>query len=168
MNRTWKILRTRVTQLFFPIILTQHEIKTRIKGNNNMTWRNNNCSNKYMSNWQSNQNFKNQTSSISHLLSNGRRCLFFCPLNGILEGSLWGKKVKKEDRSWIKINSIKYPNLRLNQLKRLKQYFGKKKITDKGIWQSNWKMSNFSCYQRSLQIANSRSLLFLCLCPLQT
>ena len=167
MNRTWKILRTRVTQLFFPIILTQHEIKTRIKGNNNMTWRNNNCSNKYMSNWQSNQNFKNQTSSISHLLSNGRRCLFFCPLNGILEGSLWGKKVKKEDRSWIKINSIKYPNLRLNQLKRLKQYFEKKNI-DEGIWQSNWKMSNFSCYQRSLQIANSCSLLFLCLCPLQT
>ena len=35
----------------------------------------------------------------SHLLSNGRRCLFFCPLNGILKGSLWGKKVKKEDRS---------------------------------------------------------------------
>ena len=133
MNRTWKILRTRVTQLFFPIILTQHEIKTRIKGNNNMTWRNNNCSNKYMSNWQSNQIFKNQTSSISHLLSNGRRCLFFCPLNGILEGSLWGKKVKKEDRSWIKINSIKYPNLRLNQLKRFKQYFGKKKLQIKAF-----------------------------------
>ena len=79
-----------------------------------------------MTNWQSNQILKNQTSSISHLLSNGRRCLFFCPLNGILEDSLWGKKVKKEDQSWIKINSIKYPNLRLNQLKCLKQYFEKK------------------------------------------
>ena len=86
-----------------------------------------------MTNWQSNQILKNQTSSISHLLSNGRRCLFFCPLNGILEDSLWGKKVKKEDQSWIKINSIKYPNLRLNQLKCLKQYFEKKKLQIKAF-----------------------------------
>ena len=32
-----KILRTQITQLFFPIILTQLEIKTRIKGNNSKT-----------------------------------------------------------------------------------------------------------------------------------
>ena len=39
-------------------------------------------------------------------------------------------KNKKEDRSWININSIKYPNLRTQMFKAILK---KKKNTDKGF-----------------------------------
>ena len=65
-----------------------------------------------MKNWQSKSNLKkkNQTSSIS--LTVLEMSVF---LSSKLYLRVWFKgkknKNKKEDRSWININSIKYPNL---------------------------------------------------------